>query len=98
MLFSLYWKRLNTAGALAGMVTGAVVSFVWGSVEALSGMIYEMVPGFAAAALVTWIVSSLTRDPSAEVQSDFERASKLAKIAESDPDVDIAEAGRRLEA
>ena len=30
VLLSLYWKRLTNIGALAGMVTGAVVSFVWG--------------------------------------------------------------------
>src|SRR5699024_11918318 len=30
VLLSLYWKRLNATGAIAGMVTGAVVSMAWG--------------------------------------------------------------------
>lgn len=29
MLFSLFWKRTNKQGALAGMIAGAVMVFVW---------------------------------------------------------------------
>ncbi|MCZ9308993.1 sodium/proline symporter PutP [Corynebacterium uberis] len=73
MLFSLYWRRLNAAGAVAGMLTGAVVSFAWG-MSPLSDTLYEMVPGFACAALMTWVISLATAAPDAEVTQEFDAA------------------------
>lgn len=46
VLLSLYWKRLNSTGAIAGMVTGAIVAIGWG-MSPLSDALYELVPGFA---------------------------------------------------
>jgi sodium/proline symporter len=52
ILLSLFWKRLNRNGALAGMITGAVTVLFWiyapleiGG-QTLSGLLYEIVPGF----------------------------------------------------
>ena len=45
VLLSLYWKRFNSTGAIAGMLTGAVVAIGWG-MSPLSDVLYEMVPGF----------------------------------------------------
>lgn len=72
MLFALYWRRLNAAGAIAGMLTGAVVSFVWGSTS-LSKHLYEMVPGFLCSCLAIWIVSLATKPPSNTVVERFLR-------------------------
>ena len=47
---SLYWRRLNTPGALAGIIVGAVVSFGWG-MSSLGDSLYEMVPGFLCGTL-----------------------------------------------
>lgn len=33
MLLSLYWRKLTTWGALAGMVTGAVTVFIWSNLD-----------------------------------------------------------------
>ena len=41
------------------MVVGAIVAFVWGQSATLSGMIYEMVPGFFSNLVVAVIVSIL---------------------------------------
>ncbi|TFD76120.1 sodium/proline symporter PutP [Cryobacterium sp. Sr8] len=73
VLLSLYWKKLSTWGALASMVTGAVVVFVWGN-SPLSDTMYEIVPGFIASLLVAVVVSLLTYKPSAEIDAEFDAA------------------------
>src|SRR5699024_4500795 len=35
VLLALYWRRVTAMGALAGMIAGAVVSYVWGTVPAI---------------------------------------------------------------
>jgi sodium/proline symporter len=60
LLLTLYWKGTTRAGVLAGVVTGAVVTVAWYYTPALRAMVYELVPAFLAAALVTVGVSLLT--------------------------------------
>ena len=71
VLLSLWWRGLTARGAIAGMVTGAVVVFVWGNVEALSGVMYEIVPGFLANLLVAVLVSRLTPQDDPQIQAEF---------------------------
>lgn len=66
VLLSLYWKRLTTAGAFAGMVTGAVVVMVWGNLSGGVFGLYEILPGFVSNLAVA-IGVSLTRQPAPEV-------------------------------
>ena len=94
MLASLYWKRLNTAGAVASMITGAVVVFVWGNFFA--DVIYEMVPGFIASSIVLVVVSLLTSPPKPEVEREFEQAAKLNTVFKADEDVDIEAAAAQV--
>ena len=96
VLLALYWKRLNSKGAIAGMVTGAVVSMVWGMVPATSSLIYEIVPGFIAHLIVAVIVTLMTKEPAAEVQEEFDRAAKLAHMAAEDEDLDFEEAADKV--
>jgi SSS family transporter len=63
IVLSLYWKRVTRAGAIAGMVAGSATVVVWKNVPALSGFLYELVPGFAVSLLTIVIVSLLTRPP-----------------------------------
>nr|WP_227659050.1 MULTISPECIES: sodium/proline symporter PutP [unclassified Corynebacterium] len=72
MLFALYWPRLNTPGALAGMITGAVVSFAWG-MSPLSDRLYELIPGFLLSAIATWLVSRATTAPEATTVAQFHK-------------------------
>lgn len=75
MLFSLFWKRTNKPGAVAGMVSGAVMVFVWKLViSKLGGIfaIYELLPAFIISSLCIVVVSLLTKAPSAEILEDFE--------------------------
>jgi len=75
MLFSLFWKRVNRAGAIAGMVSGAGMVFLWKLViSKLGGIfaIYELLPAFIFSSIVIVVVSLLTAPPSKEIEEDFE--------------------------
>ena len=77
MLFSLFWKRTTQAGAVAGMVTGGVMVFLWKLVlKPLGGVfgIYELFPAFVLSCLVILVVSLLTPVPSAQIQQEFDLA------------------------
>ncbi|MEK0372168.1 sodium/proline symporter PutP [Corynebacterium mastitidis] len=80
MLFALYWPRLNSQGALAGMITGAVVSFAWG-MSPLSDDLYELIPGFALSALAIWLVSLATAAPGQSTREEFRAATERAALA-----------------
>ena len=77
ILFSLFWKRTNLPGAIAGMATGGVMVVVWKQfISKLGGYfgIYELLPAFILSCLVIVIVSLLTPKPSDEIVSEFETA------------------------
>ena len=77
MLFSLFWKRVNRAGAIAGMLTGGITVFIWKLVlKPLGGVfgIYELFPAFVLSCIVIVIVSLCTAPPSEEIQKEFELA------------------------
>ena len=96
ILLSLYWKRLNSSGAIAGMVVGAVITIAWG-VSPLSDVLYEIVPGFLAALVAAVVVSLATKQPSDEVVEEFEQAAKLSKLAAKDGDVDFEKAAQKVQ-
>ena len=71
ILLSLYWKRLNFAGALSGIITGAVVDILW--LVFLSGTgVYEIIPGFICGAVVAVAVSLVTKAPGRDVEELFD--------------------------
>ena len=75
MLCSLYWRRTNRQGALAGMLTGAVTVIVWNLfIKQLGGIfgVYELLPGFIFALIAIVAVSLLTEEPSKEVTDEFD--------------------------
>lgn len=79
ILLSLFWRKLTNYGALAGMVAGAVVAFVWGKTESLSSSLYEIVPGFIACLVVAVIVSIVTYKPNAEIEKEFDETQRILK-------------------
>ena len=95
ILLSLYWKRLNSAGAIAGMLTGAIVAIGWG-MSPLSDVLYEIVPGFFLALIVAVIVAKLTKEPKPEVVAEFEESTKLAKLVENNSNLDFEEAAEKV--
>ncbi len=79
MLFSLFWKRTTLQGALAGMISGGAMVFIWKyAVRPLGGIwnIYELLPAFIVACAAIVIVSLLTPAPSAEICEEFDSISK----------------------
>ncbi len=83
MLFSLFWKRTTRAGAIAGMVSGAVTVFVWKLVlnPLLSASvplfaIYELLPAFIVSCIAIVVASLLSKKPSDDIVEEFERAKK----------------------
>ncbi len=77
MLFSLFWKRTTSQGAIAGMISGAAAVFVWKlAISKLGGVfgIYELLPAFVISSVVIVVVSLLTPPPSKEIEEDFEAA------------------------
>ena len=76
VLAALFWKRSNKWGALAGMVTGGVMVFVWKYLIAPMGgvlAIYELLPAFVLATIALVVVSLATGEPSKEIQDEFDK-------------------------
>ena len=75
MLFSLFWKRTTQIGAIAGMLSGGIMVFFWELViNPLGGIwsIYSLLPAFIFSSIVIFVVSLLTKKPSAEIEQEFE--------------------------
>ena len=75
MLASLFWKRSNKYGALAGMIVGGVMVFVWKYLIAPMGgvwAIYELLPAFVLSSITIVVVSLLTGAPDKEIVEEFE--------------------------
>ncbi|RPJ95084.1 sodium/proline symporter PutP [Rummeliibacillus sp. TYF005] len=77
ILLSLYWRKLTNWGALSGMVVGAVVSYVWGTIASLHERLYEIVPGFVLGLIVAVIVSLMTYKKSDEIEKEFDETLTL---------------------
>ena len=77
VLMSLYWRRMNHWGALAGMITGAVTVLVWVfspltiDGKQLDDFIYAMVPGVLLSSIAIVLVSKLTAAPGPDVDQHF---------------------------
>ena len=76
MLFSLFWKRVTRSGAIAGMLAGGSMVFIWNQlIKPLGGVfgIYELLPAFLTSCLFIVVVSLLSKEPAQEIQEEFER-------------------------
>lgn len=80
VLLSLFWKRSNKYGAIAGMISGGAMVFVWKYVIAgLSDVlnIYELLPAFVIGLVVNVVVSLATKKPEQEIIDEFEEVKKM---------------------
>ncbi len=75
LVLSLYWRRMNRSGALAGVIAGGLTVVAW---KQLSGGpyglldLYEILPGVAFATLAIVAASLLTAAPPASVRDGFD--------------------------
>ena len=77
VLCALFWKRCNWQGALAGMLSGGLMVFVWKYlVSPLGGVfgIYELLPAFLVSLAVCVVVSLVTPAPEADILAEFDAA------------------------
>ena len=75
VLLSLFWRRFNYKGAVAGVVTGFVVDILWLTCLSSTG-IYEIIPGFIASLIVAVITTLSTAEPTKAVTDIFDQATK----------------------
>ena len=73
ILFTLFWRRFNFAGAVAGILVGAAVDILW--VAFLKDLgIYEILPGFVAGAVAAYAAAMLTAPPTEAVLKQFDES------------------------
>ncbi|AWB56781.1 MULTISPECIES: sodium/proline symporter PutP [unclassified Colwellia] len=79
VIMSLYWKKMNRHGALAGMLTGAITVLIWIYApitingQSLSSVMYEIVPGFIVASIAIVTVSKMTTKEQPEIEALFDQ-------------------------
>jgi sodium/proline symporter len=81
MIMSLYWKRSNKFGTMAGMISGGAMVFIWKYlVRPLGGVwnLYELAPAFLVAIIVIVVVSLVTAPPEKELVDQFDHVSKMS--------------------
>ncbi|TWT02288.1 sodium/proline symporter PutP [Planomicrobium sp. CPCC 101079] len=91
ILLALFWRKLTTWGALAGMVVGAATVIIWDSIGTAAedpgataatnfiGSVYEIIPGFLLCLIVTLVVSMITYKPNKEIAAEFDETERLIK-------------------
>ncbi|MBQ6707719.1 MAG: sodium/proline symporter PutP [Clostridia bacterium] len=82
VLAALFWKRANNWGALAGMISGAAMVFIWKYLIAPIGgvfAIYELLPAFIVGCIFLVVVSLITGKPSDDVVNGYEEAKAACK-------------------
>lgn len=79
IVLSLFWKRTNLAGAVAGILSGGLTVILWDYIPLVGGEtlgtvtgLYSLVVGFAISLLLIIIVSLCTKAPDAEMLREFE--------------------------
>ena len=75
ILLSLFWRRFNFKGAIAGIVVGTVVDVLWLTFLSSTG-VYEILPGFVLGLIAAVAVTLCTKEPSDEVKRLFDDAVK----------------------
>lgn len=83
VVLSLFWKRTNLQGAVAGILSGAITVIIWEYIPLVGGQtlgaatgLYSLVVGFFLSLACIIIVSLCTPAPSAEILQEFEDAKK----------------------
>lgn len=78
IILSLYWKNMTRAGAIAGILAGAVTVLIWIYApitingQTLSNTLYEIIPGFIVSFLSIILVSKFSVAPSKELLQKHE--------------------------
>ncbi len=81
VILSLFWRRFTYKGAVAGILTGAIVDMLWLWLPVVGGQtltaftgVYEIIPGFAIGMVAAIAVALMDKAPSEEVVAIYKRA------------------------
>ena len=80
VVMSLFWRRTNLAGAVAGIVSGGLTVIVWDYIPFAAGQtlgsytgLYSLAVGFAVSLVMIIIFSLATKAPSKEITDVFDK-------------------------
>jgi sodium/proline symporter len=79
LVLSLFWRRMNRQGALAGILTGGITVVIWKQLQGGIFDLYELVPGFFLSALAAVSVTLFTNEPEKEVLERHDRIAGTCK-------------------
>jgi sodium/proline symporter len=71
LLLSLYWKRMNRMGALAGILTGGITVVIWKQLSGGLFDLYEIIPGFILSGIAIILFSLMSREPGAGIVAEY---------------------------
>lgn len=85
MLLSLFWKKVSHSAAIAGMISGGAMVFIWEYIFTPLGKnlgiswltVYELLPAFIVSALVIVIVTLVSNNKDSAVAEEFEAVSAM---------------------
>ena len=79
VVMSLFWKRTNLPGAIAGLLSGALTVIIWDYIPLIGGQtpyvatgLYSLVVGFIISLLFIIVVSLITKAPEESIVEEFE--------------------------
>ena len=72
LIMSLFWKRMNRNGALAGILVGGLTVVFWKQLSGGVFDLYEIVPGMLFATVAIVVFSLTSRAPEEEITDEFD--------------------------
>ncbi len=76
ILFSLFWKRMNKTGAIAGVISGGLTWILWQVLVKPHFGLYEIVPAFAVSVICIIVGTLCGKAPDQDTQDKFEEMLK----------------------
>lgn len=80
MLFSLFYKNTTKIGAIAGILSGGAMVFIWKLLlKPMGGIfaIYELLPAFIISCIFILLFSKISKKPSDEILVEFNKAKNM---------------------
>jgi sodium/proline symporter len=77
ILLSVFWKRMNASGAIAGVVSGGCTVLIWKNFVAPHFPLYELLPAFIVSVIFIVVVSLLTKKPDSTIEAKFDKAQNI---------------------
>lgn len=89
VILSLFWRRSNGTGAIAGMISGGLTVIIWDYLpffqgQTLAGVtgLYSLVVGFAIGLIMMVAVSLATKKPGDEILNEYDAVKKMKSLGE----------------